>query len=182
MDFFLFGMAIVGIVAVGPIELFFPRAAYSLLGVWIWLILFALYFFILLLIALNLRLKIVVYGMTSDALKQATNEVLTENQMQVTWVGNMLDVPTLGVQACIESAGRAHLSKIEAAGSDQNPSGWLALERLLVRKMSSHRHRFVPEAILWITISLLLFGLSAVCVVKDLPRLTQAMQTMFDLE
>ena len=59
MDLLLLGLALLGVVAIGPIELFFPRAAYSLLGIWIWIVLIALYCFVLMLVALNTAPKLV---------------------------------------------------------------------------------------------------------------------------
>ena len=66
-------------VAIGPIELFFPRAAYSLLGDWVWIVLIALYFFVLMLIALNTSPKLVVYGLDHGKLRLQVCELL-ENE------------------------------------------------------------------------------------------------------
>ena len=50
-DTLLFGLGSVGLVLIGPMELFFPNAAYSLLGSWTWFFLLCLYAFIVLFVS-----------------------------------------------------------------------------------------------------------------------------------
>ncbi|WP_404309766.1 hypothetical protein [Neorhodopirellula lusitana] len=61
-------LAISGLVIVGPIELFFPKATAYLLGAWVWLPLLFLYFLFGCLWIINSRTSIVVYGRTSEQL------------------------------------------------------------------------------------------------------------------
>jgi len=63
--------AICGLVIVGPMELFFPKATAYLLGPWVWAPLLFLYFLFGCLMIINGRTKLVVYGRTSDALFSA---------------------------------------------------------------------------------------------------------------
>ncbi|TWT98800.1 hypothetical protein [Neorhodopirellula pilleata] len=73
--------AICGLVVVGPMELFFPKATAYLLGPWVWVPLLLLYFLFGCLLIINSRSKLVVYGRTSDALfsalVRATNAIDT---------------------------------------------------------------------------------------------------------
>lgn len=55
-------LAISGLVMIGPLELFFPTATASKLGVWIWLPLAMLYGLIVIWVALASRPRLVVYG------------------------------------------------------------------------------------------------------------------------
>ena len=179
MDIILLGFAVIGLIAIGPIELFFPRAAYSLLGGWVWIILIALYLFVLMLLALNTTPKLVVYGLNQSALREQVCDLLQKEQIRSEWLGDLLELPELGVRACIEQAGRG-VSQIQSAGKHQNLTGWFTLERLLVDQLASTRIRQIPQAVLWLNISFILFGIAAILIANDLTRLQQAMVSIFD--
>jgi hypothetical protein len=63
--------AISGLVLVGPMELFFPKATAFLLGAWVWVPLLLLYFLFGCLFVISGRPKLVVYGRTSQPLFEA---------------------------------------------------------------------------------------------------------------
>ena len=180
MDLVLLGLAVIGFIAIGPIELFFPRAAYSLLGMWVWIVLIALYLFLLMLLALNTVPKLVVYGLDHKTLRTQVCELLDDEQIRSEWLGDLVDLPELGVRACIEQAGSGAVSQIHAAGRQQNLTGWFTFERLLVAKVATTRINQRRQAILWLNTSFVLFGIAAVLIGKDLPRLQQVMISIFD--
>jgi hypothetical protein len=180
MDLLLLGLAVIGIIAIGPIELFFPRAAYSLLGIWVWIVLIALYLFILMLLALNSPPKLVVYGLDYEALRVQFCELLEEERIRAQWLGDLVELPELGVRASIEPAGRGGVSQIHSAGGQQNLTGWFTLERLLVNKVSSARIHQYAQGITLVCVSLLLFGIAGLLISNDLPRLQQAMVALFE--
>jgi hypothetical protein len=182
MDFVLLGLAVIGLMAIGPIELFFPRAAYSLLGIWVWIVLIALYFFMIMLIALNTAPKLIVYGLEARVLKKAVSELLAENEVRSDWLGDIVEIPDFGVRACIEPAGRSAVAQIHSAGKEQSLTGWLTLERLLTHKVATMRIDQKRQAIKWILTSFLLFGVATFFISSDLPRLQQAMSILFGVE
>ena len=69
-DIAALGVAISGLIAVGPIELFFPRPAATVFGAKVWIALVVFYGLCVSLIALTSRPKLVVYGRTPDELFQ----------------------------------------------------------------------------------------------------------------
>lgn len=69
-DIAALGFAVAGLVAVGPGELFFPKAAAGLFGPWVWAALFTLYSLVVSLIALTAKPKLVAYGRTPEQLFQ----------------------------------------------------------------------------------------------------------------
>lgn len=182
MDIVLLGLAAIGFIAIGPMELFFPRAAYSLLGVWVWVVLIALYLFILMLVALNTTQKIIVYGLDAVELRSQVCDALQSNQIEANWLGDVVEMPDLGIKACIEPAGRQRISQMVAAGDKQNLNGWLTFEKLLVQQVSKTSVNQRKQGWVWLAISLMLFGLAAGLVSQDLPRLKQAMTSMFERE
>ena len=60
------GLAISGLVAVGPAELFFPTAAATAFGPTVWLILIVFYALCVALVALTSKPRLVVYGRTPE--------------------------------------------------------------------------------------------------------------------
>jgi len=179
-DFMLLGSAMVGLIAIGPIELFFPRAAYSILGPWVWFVLIALYFFVIILIALNSKFKLVVYGLDSESLKKTIQECLIQEQLEATWGNDIVEIPSLGLRASIEKAGIGKTSSLEAIGRRQNPMGWYAMEKILSTQLKPNASKQVAEACRWIALSLVLFGISAAMIAQDLPRLKRELAVMFD--
>lgn len=180
MDLLLLGLAVIGVIAIGPIELFFPRAAYSLLGEWVWIVLIALYLFLLLLLSLNTPPKLIVYGLDYHVLRAQVCELLEQEQIRSKWLGDLVELPELGVRAIVEPAGRGNVSQIHSAGGQQNLTGWFTLEKLLVNKLSSVRISQVVPGITLVAVSLLLLGIAAILISNDLPRLQQAMAALFD--
>jgi hypothetical protein len=65
-DIAALGFAVSGLVAVGPGELFFPKAAAGVFGVWVWLALATFYGLIVTLLGLTSRPRLVVYGRTVE--------------------------------------------------------------------------------------------------------------------
>ena len=180
MDLLLLGLALLGVVAIGPIELFFPRAAYSLLGIWIWIVLIALYFFVLMLMVLNTAPKLVVYGLDHRSLRTQLCELLDQEKIRSEWLGDMVDLPELGVRACIEPAGRGCVSHVHSAGKQQDLTGWFTLERLLAKKISKSSIDQRGQAILLLLTSFVLFGIAVLLISNDLPRLQSVVVSFFD--
>ncbi|MCM2371231.1 hypothetical protein [Aporhodopirellula aestuarii] len=58
--------AISGMIVIGPMELFFPNATASFLGVWVWAPLLMLYLLFACLLILGARPKLVAYGRTTE--------------------------------------------------------------------------------------------------------------------
>ena len=61
-DIAALGFSVAGFIAVGPGELFFPKAAAGAFGGWVWLALFTFYALIVTLLGLTSRQRLVVYG------------------------------------------------------------------------------------------------------------------------
>lgn len=94
------GFAIAGLVAVGPIELFFPKAAAGVFGAWIWLTLGLFYTLIVTLIALTSRPRLVVYGRGPEELMDALFDAAREMDPEATREPNGYQVflPRIGIR------------------------------------------------------------------------------------
>ena len=67
-DIAALGIAIAGLVAIGPAELFFPSAAAYVFGPYVWIALIAFYALVVSLVALSMPPRLVVYGRKPDDL------------------------------------------------------------------------------------------------------------------
>ncbi|MEM9369161.1 MAG: hypothetical protein AAGD07_24530 [Planctomycetota bacterium] len=71
-------MAMSGFVVIGPVELFFPRAAAAILHGYVWIPILILYVLIMLLVCLTSRPRIVVYGRSPEQVFEALRQVGSE--------------------------------------------------------------------------------------------------------
>ena len=67
-DIAALGIAISGFVAAGPAELFFPNAAATVFGPWVWVALITFYALLVSLVALTSPPRLVIYGRTPEEL------------------------------------------------------------------------------------------------------------------
>ncbi|MCY2976042.1 MAG: hypothetical protein NTW52_15410 [Planctomycetota bacterium] len=153
-DMALLGLAMLGLVLVGPSQLFFPVAAFNLLGPAVWFLMTLLYFFIVLFVILNSRPRLVVFGLAPDALAMQVKESLDELNIESTWMGPTFAAPGIRVDGTIEQAGNGELSQIVATRSNQDVIGWMKLERALAIKLKSIPIEPRSTGTVWIALGL----------------------------
>lgn len=181
MDVILLGFALSGLIFVGPIELFFPRGAYSILGIWTWVLLAVLFLFTLLLVAMSVPPKMIVYGLGRDELVQQLNELFDEHEIAAQWIGSVVVLPELGVQACCETASFGNtISHLVASGKKQNPMSWYTLERQLVQRLERVKNQGSRSALAWILSGIALLCAVAVLIYQDADRLSVLLQSIFE--
>lgn len=176
-EMLLLGMGAVGLIAIGPMELFFPNAAYSILGEWTWAFLLCLYAFLVLFLALHRSPQWTIYGLSSEAFRVLLEKVLAEQSLNHSWVGNMLEVPELGVRAIVEPANRSdRAATLAPAGRRQDILGWHRLERWVSGKLGA-----IPSGkggASWMVVGGAMLAFAIAMVFMDLERL-QAIVTGF---
>jgi hypothetical protein len=127
-DLLALGLAIVGFVAVGPMELFLPEAAVTLYGGWVWGMLIASYLLLLVLVALTVRPRLVIYNVTTEQLYPLLEEVLARHDKQFRWVGSNIVSEELGLQLHLEVYAPLKNVQLVATGGQQSLDGWNRLE------------------------------------------------------
>jgi hypothetical protein len=159
LDIIMLGFACIGLVAIGPLELFFPRAAYSVVGNWVWLVLLSLYVLILLLIAFNMPPGILVYGIRRERFKKELEAVLQEQSLCYSFLGETVRVDSLPVHGEIE---------------------WIKLERSVCDRISSQEVQRSNRGIVCIGMGLLI-GVSAFMFLgQDLERLSNTISLLLE--
>ena len=125
------GLAVSGLVIVGPVELFFPVAASIRFGPFVWALLIALYALCLVLVLLVLRPRLVIYNISPDELRPILADLVTQLDPEVRWAGDSLALPNLGVQLHVEGLPMMRNVSLGSTGPQQNQQGWRRLEQAL---------------------------------------------------
>ena len=126
------GLAVSGLVIVGPVELLFPVAASVNFGaVTVWVCLIALYALCLALALLTLRPRLVVYNIAPNEFRPILAGLAMELDSESRWAGDALLMPRLGVHLYLESAAAMRNVSLKSAGPNQNHQGWWQLESAL---------------------------------------------------
>ncbi len=156
-DLAALGIALTGLVFVGPLELFRPAAATRSFGNYIWVFLILFYWLLLVLTGLLARPRLVVYNISADELHPLLAEVASRLDATGRWAGNNLSLPGLGVQLHLDSLDIMRNVSLVASGGRQNLDGWRRLARELSRSLSSMRVKANPRAIGFLATSLAMF-------------------------
>jgi hypothetical protein len=125
------GLAVAGLVAVGPIELFFPIAAASYFGALVWSFLMVFYALCLVLVLLLLRPRLVIYNVSIDELRPVLAELVPQLDAEARWAGDGLILPNMGLQLHLENLRPLRNVSLVATGARQNYLGWKRLESAL---------------------------------------------------
>jgi len=130
-DTAVLGVAVSGLVLVGPIELLMPVAASIRFGPIVWPLLIGLFFALLSAVLLFLRPRLVIYNISRDELRPVLADLAIDLDSDARWAGDCLVVPSLGVQLYLEYSSTFRNVSLVSAGGVQNPQGWLRLEGAL---------------------------------------------------
>jgi hypothetical protein len=181
-DLLALGLALSGLMAIGPAELFFPRAAANLLGPRVWLLLATLYLLGVALAAASSRARLVVYGLSPEQLSAAIRPLLQQLDPHSQQIEHVHLLPTLRIQLLVESSGTRGISLVRPLG---NPSDywrtWNQLERPLARAAQQvpDSHRAGAQGTL--LMGLLLLALSLASGLSDPAASLQALRDLLRL-
>ena len=103
------GMAVSGLVFVGPMALLFPESVAAHFGPagtkYLWLMFIGLMAVCLIMVLLTLRPRLIIYNVSVDQLRPILAEVVERMDPEARWAGDCLFLPGLGVQLHLESFG-----------------------------------------------------------------------------
>tara|TARA_R110002073_G_scaffold114210_2_gene251300 strand:- start:4697 stop:5359 length:663 start_codon:yes stop_codon:yes gene_type:complete len=124
------GIAVSGLIAVGPVELFFPAPAASMFGPWVWFAIAAFYFLCLTLIAITSTPKLVIYGRSADQVFPALLTAARHLDPAATGDAAALRVvmPTIKVQLRIDGQSGADSAQIFAFEPNLTSQFWYQLQ------------------------------------------------------
>jgi hypothetical protein len=178
-DLAALGVAISGLMFVGPLELFRPEAATREFGNYIWLFLLSLYWLGLVLVLLLARPRLVIYNISSEELRPVLAEAAGRLDGEARWAGNHLMLPTLDVHLHLESLDIMRNVSLVSSGSQQSIDGWRCLARELRRALPAVRTRRSPSVIALLAVSLALLAVSVTQMLSRPAETLQAMNEVF---
>ena len=158
------GLAVSGLVFVGPMALLFPEGVAAHFGPagtkYLWLMFIGLLAICLIMVLLVLRPRLIIYNISIDQFRPILAEVVERMDPDARWAGDCLFLPGLGVQLHLESFGWMRNVSLVSSGPKQDYQGWsrLGLElatalrsievpwNLAGRDVAQHRQRNDPRA------------------------------------
>jgi len=174
-DLTALGIALSGLMFVGPLELFRPDAATRSFGNYIWLFLLMFYWLWLVLVVLLSRPRLVIYNVSAEELHPILAEAAARLDPAARWAGNQLSLPGLGLQLHLDSFDVMRNVSLASSGGRQNIDGWRRLAREMSPALRSLRVKSNPRAIGFLAVSLALF---AICLTQLFNRPDELMQAM----
>ena len=168
-------VALAGLVALGPMELFMPESAAARFGSLVWLQLGALYGLIVSLTVLLMRPRLVIYNISPEQLRPALCAALQQLGVEPRWAGDCLAVPHLGIQLHLESSGLLRHVQLIAAGPRQDYDGWRRFARALRIQLATVRVPRNRGGGILVGLALLALLLVAISIVRDPQGVTTAL-------
>jgi hypothetical protein len=161
------GLAVSGLVLVGPVDLFLPVGASIAFGPFVWVFVIALYALSLVLLLLLLRPRLVVYNMSAQELRPILASLAAGLDDEPRWAGNALALPNLGVQLHLEWAHGMRTVSLIATGSRQSHAGWRRLETALAGELAALPVGRNPHAVTLLAVAVILGLLLLAAVFRD---------------
>ncbi len=178
-DLVTLGVALTGLIFVGPIELLRPATATRSFGSYIWLFLVLFYWLLIVLAGLLSRPRLVVYNISSEELHPVLAEVASRLDSTGRWAGNNLSLPGLGVQLHLDSLDNMRNVSLVASGGRQNLDGWRRLALELGRALSPMRVKTNPRAVGFLAVSITMFAICFAFLFLRQAEVVRAMQEIF---
>ena len=122
------GIALMGFVVAGPMELFFPEGAASRFGPWVWVLMLVFYGLCVSLLVLLMRPRIVIYNISMEELKPILTRIAHQIDPKSRWTADSLLLPTLNVHLHAESVDWLRNIQLSSGGNRQSFEGWKQLE------------------------------------------------------
>ena len=154
----MLAFAVSGLIAVGPVELFFPMAAAAVFGPMVWLVLALFYVLCISLIILGTAPKLVIYGARphdlAEPLMRAAKQL--DNRADMNEAGAQVTLPTVGIHLRIAGQSSVDHAAVIAFEDNLSPKFWVALKLALHKEVAGIR---VPRSRgLVLTLAAMLLG------------------------
>ena len=123
-DIYALGVAVSGMVFVGPFNLFLPEPARIRFGFLVWLLVAVLYVLCVILLTMLVRPRLVIYNMTLQQLGPVLTAMMDRMGWKYDWSGNILTISQLKVQCEIDSFSSFRNIVLRGASAGQSCNGW----------------------------------------------------------
>ena len=150
------GIAISGLVVVGPMGLFFPDQAAGHFGSYVWLLLLTFYGLCVSLAVLLMRPRLIVYNLNPQKLRPILASIAIKLDSKTRWNGDSLLMPQLGVHLLLDGNPWTCHSQLVSIGKQQQVESWRLLEKELRHELRAIRGDTVVLGVSLVLMSLVL--------------------------
>ncbi len=157
-DTLALGIALAGMMLIGPIELFIPLDAASLFGSFVWVLLFSFYLLILTFVLLTERARLVVYNVPLEVLRSTLIDLAPRIDRDARWAGDSLVLPNLHVELRLEPTTLFRNVALVANQDRQSFVGWKSLSMALEHELQRVEVAPNPQGGTLIVVGLLISG------------------------
>ncbi len=161
------GLAISGLVLVGPLELFVPGAAVIRYGWLVWPLLVAFYVMCVVLTLLMMRPRLIVYNVSAGELRPILADLAARLDPDVRWAGDSVDLPRLGVSLHFEPSVWMRNVSLVSSGGQQDYLGWRRLERELSAALAPIELRRNPRGFSLLSAGTLILAWLVIHIARD---------------
>ncbi|MGB9687701.1 hypothetical protein [Thermogutta sp.] len=168
-DRILLGLAILGLIVVGPVDLFLPLSVYAAYGSAVWLIALVLLVLVLGLGVLTAPPKIVILNVPVHQVRSIISETAVSLDTDSRWAGDCLLMPNLGVQCTLIAWPSWRNVTLAAVGPTQDFQGWKRFGVALSKRLATVEVRPNPRGIFLVALGGIVFSLTAFSAFRD-PR------------
>ncbi|HJT31507.1 MAG TPA: hypothetical protein VJ783_05605 [Pirellulales bacterium] len=180
-DLAALGVAVSGLVLVGPVELLLPEDAIHAYKAYVWLLLLAMYALCVALAALVIRPRLTIYNFTAEQLRPLLASMIDELDADARWAGGSLALPTLRVELHLEPAPALRNVSLVATAAEQSFAGWRRLETALRSRLRTTESPPNPWGLLMAAASLAMMAAVGWHLVLDPQAITAGFRQMLRL-
>jgi len=177
-DLAALGVAVSGLILVGPIELLLPEEAIQAYRGYVWLLLGAMYGLCLSLVVLVARPRLILYNMSADELRPVLAQAIDALDPEARWAGSSLSLPRLRVELHMESSPAMRTVSLVASGEQQSFSGWRQLELALAVRLKRAESSPNPWGVVLSLASVMMIGTLTWHLASRGQEITQAFRDM----
>ncbi len=175
------GLAIGGMVLVGPLELFVPDAAVARYGWYIMPLLVGFYSMCLILSLLIMRPRLIIYNSSASELRPIVADLAARLDSGARWAGDSLDLPSLGVRLHFEASAWMRNVSLVSSGTQQDHVGWRRLERELTAALAPIECARNPHGATLFSAGVLILAVLGVAIARDPQAVVQALMDLLQL-
>ncbi|MBE6429203.1 MAG: hypothetical protein E7028_11630 [Planctomycetaceae bacterium] len=138
-------LALSGLIAIGPVQLFFPVNASWSYGPATWLFLLGIYVLACTLYLLLQRPSLNLYNLALTEFRPFFADSVVEWDPESRMAGDTVFMPTLGIQFYVESTPFTRTISLISAGPNQNWDGWKIFQKKLMEDLKKQAETFSPK-------------------------------------
>ena len=175
------GLAVSGLLFVGPVELFLPAPSTIYFGPYLWLLLAGFYGMSLLLVVLVQRPRINVYNISGEQFHHVLPGLAVRLDADARFAGDCLLMPNLKVQLQVDRFSPLRSISLVPVGERQSFQGWGTLQQALEAELAKVPVRPSPQGVILLIVSVGMLLVLGHQLVDDPLAVTKSMHDMFRL-